>query len=183
MMNDVTGKSATDHFRRARKRATLEDVVAHLTGKPADLLCYPDVREKLKVKGREARVLQEIPLAAIVGSVERCCDFTRSFLPRKPISQHRWTSVEMALTKWPPIEAYEIDHAYFVLDGHHRVSVARQRGISHIHAYVTEICTRVPLDAAILDHFEASPETLWKRRSCYTGLTATTVPISEGVRL
>ena len=34
MMNDITGKSATDHFRRARKRATLEDIVARLTGKP-----------------------------------------------------------------------------------------------------------------------------------------------------
>jgi hypothetical protein len=156
MMNDMTGQSATDHFRRARKRATLEDVVARLTGKSADLLCYPDVREVLEIEGSEARVLKEIPLDAIVGSVERCGDFTRSFLPRKPISQHRWTSVEMALVKWPPIEVYEIDQAYFVLDGHHRVSVARQRGVSHIYAYVTEVCTRVPLYAAVPDHFKAS---------------------------
>ena len=156
-MNDVTGKSATDHFRRARKRATLEDIVARLMGKSADLLCYPDVRERLQVEGSEARVLKEIPLAAVVGSVERCCDFTRSFLPRKSISQHRWTSVEMALVKWPPIEVYQIDQAYFVQDGHHRVSVARQRGISHIHAFITEVCTRVPLLAVAPDHFKASP--------------------------
>jgi nucleotide-binding universal stress UspA family protein len=47
----------------------------------------------------------------------------------------------------PPIEVYQIGDAYFVLDGNHRVSVARQLEATHIQAYVTEVRTKVPLAA------------------------------------
>jgi nucleotide-binding universal stress UspA family protein len=40
---------------------------------------------------------------------------------------------------------HQIGEAYFVLDGHHRVSVARRSGATHIQAYVTELKTRAPL--------------------------------------
>jgi nucleotide-binding universal stress UspA family protein len=53
-----------------------------------------------------------------------------------------------------PIEVYKIGEAYFVKDGHHRVSVAREMGVKNIQAYVTEIRTRVPIQADI------SPEEL-----------------------
>ena len=145
IMKDLINASAMQEFRRARKQAALEEVTAHLTGKSADLLCCPDVREKLKTRNSKSGVLREIPLNAVVGSVERCYDFTRSFLPREAIDQHRWANVKMNLIKWPPIWVYQIDQAYFVQDGHHRVSVARQFGASHIQAYVIEISTRVPL--------------------------------------
>jgi hypothetical protein len=132
-------------FRRARKQAALEEITARLMGKSADLLCYPDVREKLKAEGTQSKVLKEIPLDAIAGSVGRCDDFTRSFLPREAINQQRWAIVKANLAKWPPIRVYQIDQAYFVQDGHHRVSVARQIGLSYIEAYVTEVHTSVPL--------------------------------------
>jgi nucleotide-binding universal stress UspA family protein len=45
----------------------------------------------------------------------------------------------------PPIQVYQIGDAYFVLDGNHRVSVARQLGAPCIQAYVTEVRTKVPL--------------------------------------
>jgi nucleotide-binding universal stress UspA family protein len=45
----------------------------------------------------------------------------------------------------PAIDVYQIGEVYFVLDGNHRVSVARQLGATHIQAYVTEVRTRVPL--------------------------------------
>ncbi|NIU60739.1 MAG: universal stress protein, partial [Pseudomonas stutzeri] len=75
-------------------------------------------------------------------------DFTRSFLPRQDSDQERWAKVHVAATGLvglPPIEVYQIGEAYFVLDGNHRVSVARQLGATHIQAYVTEVRTRVPL--------------------------------------
>lgn len=145
-MNDPLNTSATiKNFRKARTQAALEEILARLSGKSADLLCYPDVREKLKVEDVEPGVLKEIPLDAIVGSVERCYDFTRSFLPRQGIGQHRWRMVKKNLIKWPPIRVYQIDQVYFVLDGHHRVSVARQLSVSHIPAYVIKVRTRVSL--------------------------------------
>jgi nucleotide-binding universal stress UspA family protein len=45
----------------------------------------------------------------------------------------------------PPIEVYKIGEAYFVKDGNHRVSVARQEKVKTIQAYVTEVVSRVTL--------------------------------------
>ena len=44
-----------------------------------------------------------------------------------------------------PIEVYQVGEIYFVKDGNHRVSVARQLGVETISAFVTEVKTRVPL--------------------------------------
>ncbi len=139
---------ALNDFHRARDRAKLEEIMASLTGKSARLLSYDEVREKLKATGSSARGRREIPLAAIVGSVGRYTDFTRSFLPRHDSDAQRWTSVQIAsngLVGLPPIDVYQIGDAYFVLDGNHRVSVARRFGATHIEANVTEVHTKVPL--------------------------------------
>ena len=140
--------SAVQDFRRARHQATLQQILARLTGRSADLLSYDDVRRKLKAMETAAQTLKEIPLDAIVGSVGRYHDFTRSFLPRRDSDEGRWARVMVAVTDMsgvPPIEVYQIGQAYFVLDGNHRVSVARQLGATHIQAYVTELRTRVDL--------------------------------------
>lgn len=140
--------AAVQDFRRARRRAALEQIMARITGKSADLLVYDEVRTKLRAAGQSRRGLQEIPLDAIVGSVGRYNDFTRSFLPKEDSSEMRWARVRHAMTGLaglPPIEVYKIGEAYFVLDGNHRVSVARRLGATHIEAFVTEVHTRVPL--------------------------------------
>ncbi|MBD3305812.1 hypothetical protein GF339_05465, partial [candidate division KSB3 bacterium] len=85
---------------------------------------------------------------AIVGSVGRYKDFTRSFLPLKNADERRWAAVgaiAKGLQGFPPIEVYQIGDVYFVLDGNHRVSVARQLDAKYIEAYVTKIQTKVPL--------------------------------------
>ncbi|HID61952.1 MAG TPA: universal stress protein [Anaerolineae bacterium] len=122
--------------------------MARLTGKSADLLSYEEVRQKLKARGTATQRLEEIPLDAIVGSVGRYTDFTRSFLPRQDSDEERWARVKVKVTDLgglPPIDVYQIGEAYFVRDGNHRVSVARQLGATHIEAYVTEVRTKVPL--------------------------------------
>lgn len=140
--------SAEEEFYRARRRADRERLLARLTGKSADLLCFREVRDLLQVMPDEYLGYQEIPLAAIVGSVERCSDYTRSFLPLRDSDQGRWTRIREVVAKpkeLPPIKVYRVGGAYFVLDGHHRVSVARQRGQIHIQAHVIEIGGQAPL--------------------------------------
>ena len=46
----------------------------------------------------------------------------------------------------PPVELFKIGDIYFVRDGNHRVSVARQQGQNYIDAYVTELQVDVPLN-------------------------------------
>lgn len=140
--------SAIQDFRRARRRASMEQIVARFTGKSADLLSYDEVRKKLRAVEEAGTELRNIPLDAIVGSVDRYSDFTRSFLPRRDSDKDRWTRVQVAVTEptgLPPIEVYQVGDAFFVHDGNHRVSVARQLGAHHIQAYVTEVHTKVPL--------------------------------------
>jgi hypothetical protein len=141
-------ESANQDFRRARSRATLEEIIARLTGRSAELLCYADVRQNLTATAPASRRLQDIPIDAIVGSVGRCTDFTRSFLPLKDSDRARWANVELAMSDLrglPPIEVYQIDQVYFVVDGNHRVSIARQFGAAYIQAYVTEVRTKLSL--------------------------------------
>ena len=113
-------------------------------------MSYEDVVKKLKGSGAKQRSgLRDIPLDAIVGSVGRYKDFTRKFSPRRGVAEERWARVK-AITEHagglPPIEVYQIGDAYFVIDGNHRVSVARQQGSPAIEAYVTNVDTKVLLD-------------------------------------
>lgn len=142
--------SAKEDFRQARQKAALQEITARLTGKSTKLLSYEEVARKLRAAGQAARGLRDIPLDAIVGSVGRYSDFTRNFLPRQDSDEQRWADVKTAVADprrggLPPIEVYQIGEVYFVLDGNHRVSVARQMGATTIDAYIVEVKTRVPL--------------------------------------
>jgi nucleotide-binding universal stress UspA family protein len=140
--------TAVIDFRRARNQAILKEILARFTGETTELLSYEEVRQKLKMTGSSERGLQDVPIDAIVGSVGRYTDFTRDFLPRRSVNEDRWARVLTAstsMTGLDPIDVYKIGEAYFVKDGNHRVSVARQLGAPSIQAYVTEIRTRVPL--------------------------------------
>jgi nucleotide-binding universal stress UspA family protein len=142
---------ALKDFQQARRKAEIEGLIARLTGKSAHtkLLSYEEVRKMLKVREGSRRELRDIPLDDIVGSAGRYADFTRSFLPRQDSIRERWARVmakTTGLEGLPPISVYQVGEVYFVLDGNHRVSVARQLDASHIQAYVTEVRTKVPLD-------------------------------------
>lgn len=144
--------TALSDFHRARNRAQFKQLMARLSGESAQLLSYDQVRQTLRLQGGVERGLQEIPLNAIVGSVGRYTDFTRDFLPRKEIKPERWARVMVAangMVGLPPIEVYQIGNTYFVIDGNHRVSVARQMGAKYIQAYITEVHTRAPLNPDI----------------------------------
>ncbi len=149
--------AAINEFNRARNQAQLRVLLARLRGESTELLDFEEVRKRLKAQGMVERGLKQIPLDSIVGSLGRYHDFTRDFLPKRDHIKDRWARVRMAFTGMvgiPPIEVYQIGEAYFVKDGNHRVSVARQLGATHILAYVTEVKARVPLTPDI------NPETL-----------------------
>jgi nucleotide-binding universal stress UspA family protein len=145
---------ARQDFKRARQRAALQEVLNRLRGKSADLLSFEEVRDKLHAVGtRLNRGVQNIPLDSIVGSVGRYADFSRTFLPKNPNDEERWARIMALVTDpggggLPPIEVVKLGDAYFVQDGHHRVSVARQLDAQTIEAHVTEITTKVPLSPA-----------------------------------
>ena len=142
--------SAVQDFNAAHLKASMQEVLARVTGKTNELLSYDEVARKLKLHARSDRGIQDIPLDAIIGSVGRYTDFTRTFLPRNESDRERWARVKAAMADPlgagpPPIEVYKVGEAYFVQDGNHRVSIARQEGISSIEAHVIEVKSDVPV--------------------------------------
>lgn len=131
-------------FARARRRASLRRLRTYLrngTGRDR-LLCFEDARRRLGARGgRVHRGLKIVRLADVVGSVGRCSEFGGTFLPNRASTAARWKAVDRAFRrteKLPPVSLYKLGDAYFVLDGHHRVSVARFHGAEWMDAEVTE---------------------------------------------
>lgn len=135
-------------FAAVRVKAFFRQVFAVLTGQANDLLAFDSVRERLHIGGPIYRGVKTVPIDQIVGSVDRYRDFDRAFLPRADFMSQRWQKVNRA---WyddyslPPVLLYKVGQVYFVVDGHHRVSVAREKGQADIDAEVRECAVRVPL--------------------------------------
>lgn len=83
-------------WRQARRTAFVEEVLAVLTQRPADLLSFDHVHEKLQLNDVRYLDLQHVPLDRIVGSVGRYGDFTRAFCPRQDHLQGRWERIPAA---------------------------------------------------------------------------------------
>lgn len=143
-----TKERTANDFERAHRRAFVQDILSLIRYEPVDLLPFEEVREKLHLHRKSYLGLQEVPLDKIVGSVGRYEDFTRTFMPRKASTRPRWENIDSLMDSggWPPIELYKVSDTYFVRDGNHRVSVARQLGMQIIEAEVWEYFSRVPLE-------------------------------------
>jgi uncharacterized ParB-like nuclease family protein len=145
-----TGVNRADlsNWKQARRAAFAQDVVSAFTQRSENLLSFEQVSGRLHLEHVQYREVQDVPLRHIVGSLGRYTDFTRTFLPRQDHLQERWQKIEELMSKGyplPPIEVYQVGDVYFVRDGNHRVSVARQRGRSTIRAHVWECDTAADL--------------------------------------
>ena len=136
-------------FDAARRAAVMRDLLGVLTGRPLDLLPFDRVRSGLRLRNTVDRGNQDVPLERIVGTLGREREFNREFLPREEALRERWSEVEELAegpAGFPAVELYKVGDAYFVVDGHHRVSVARSLGLSTIEAHVKEFLTPVAVD-------------------------------------
>ena len=135
-------------FDRVRHKAVLRDVVAVLSGRSNDLVPYHELRRRVSPERESYRGVRSVPIERIVGSMDRPRDFDRGFRPRQRHTAGRWQSVDRAHLEGkflPPIELYQLGDVYFVKDGNHRVSVAREKGQQFIDAEVVEGHVRAPL--------------------------------------
>ncbi|MBE2271575.1 MAG: hypothetical protein IAE80_25300 [Anaerolinea sp.] len=187
--NDMSFLEGVNKFQNARFRAFWDEMMGLLRGQPAELLSFDEIRTRLRLREEYYKGLQEVPLDQIVGSVGRYRDFTGSFLPKKNKMQERWSrvyAVASGMMGLPPIELYKVGDVYFVRDGNHRVSVARQMGAKTIQAHVTElptsICLRPGVSASELDDLTAYAEFLDITRLPYTRPSHQSMELSEASR-
>ncbi len=143
-------QQARQQWDQAYRKAYWGNMLRSLQGRQVDLLDFNEISHRLHLTSSIYRGVQVVPLEKIVGSVGRYNDFNRAFLPRKKAMEERWQGVAMMYLNpssrgLPPIELFKVGTLYFVRDGNHRVSVARQLKIKDIEAYVWEYPAVLPL--------------------------------------
>jgi hypothetical protein len=150
MSTGLPREDAKGIFDRERRRKALASIVDRLRSEPDDvssMLPFDEVVAALGRVGERDLGVQEIALDSIVGTVDRRPgEFDRSFRPASPQLRGRWESIAAARRAgkpMPPIDVYRIGELHFVQDGHHRVSVARALGDTHIDARVREVRTKL----------------------------------------
>ena len=126
---------------RVKGRAFWREVLAKVRGVPNELLPFEEVRAHFAA-GESYGGVRPIPIQQIVGSVDRYRDFDHYFLPRVNAPINRWIGIRHARlegVELPAIQVYKIGEVYFVKDGHHRVSVAKEEGQKFIDAEIIEL--------------------------------------------
>ncbi len=131
-------------FSQAYQKSFWRSIFTWIRNENNELLPFEEVLKHIPMRGQNYIGVRQIETDKIIGSVSRYNDFDRAFLPRQTHTRSRWESIDRAHFKQiilPPIEAYKIGEFYFVKDGNHRVSVAREKGQVYVDAFVTEVHT------------------------------------------
>jgi hypothetical protein len=105
------------------------------------LLPLAEVTARLRLLGQHYVGVTSIPVARIIGSVDRSVDFDRLFRPRRRPLRDRLRALRRVFPDGviPPITAYEVGDVYFVVDGHHRVALAHELEMEYVDAEVTAL--------------------------------------------
>ena len=134
-------------FTRALRRAFFYRVGARLRGNPSPAPAFEQAARALGARNKLPLCRRVVAVDKIVGSVGRSRDFDRNFLPLRRSLGERWKRVDRAFhrgVELPAVELYELGGSYFVVDGNHRVSVARYQGVQWIEAEVTRLYAGAP---------------------------------------
>jgi hypothetical protein len=127
-------------YSRTRNQGRWGQVWSTLTGRSRRLIALADIDVACLVRARRYAGMQTVPIDQIRGSQGRSDDFDRDFNPLRNHNKERWLSVAAARQRGrtlPPVDLVQVGDVYFVLDGHHRISVARAFGQRDIEAEVT----------------------------------------------
>lgn len=140
---EVLEELVNGDFSAARRRAALRRVAAWLRRDAGSnrLLSFEAAVAGSDVTASVYLGWRAVPVERIVGSVGRTRDFDRAFLPKRRSLAERWKLVDRMvhdLEELPPVSLYKVGGDYYVVDGHHRLSVARYHGARRVEAEVTE---------------------------------------------
>jgi len=155
MRTGLSRQDARDDFDRARRRASWAQLSGWLLGRPPGRLpvlgevmttgtAGSAVRrleyERAGGCGRAAGTL--VPIDQIVGTVEPTRWFDRQFRPTSeaPRTRFEWIDGQIRSGRgMDPVDLYRCGGQYYVLDGRHRIAVARALGERSIMANITEV--------------------------------------------
>lgn len=88
---------------------------------------------------RPITTAETVPVESIIGTITRCCDFDGCFQPLRRHLKKRMGRLRDVFSDrhLPAVRLRQVDGRYYVVDGHHRVALARERGMHAVDAIVT----------------------------------------------
>jgi len=131
-------------YARAHRRALVGRFLAWVRRRCAALRAFEEARREVGAENRRRLGRRTVRVDRVVGSVGRWREFDGGFMPARA-SAGRWKRVDLAFRTGldlPPVVLYKLGEDYYVVDGNHRVSVARFEGVEMIDAEVTEFFPR-----------------------------------------
>ena len=160
MRTGLALQDARDDFDRARRRANWAKLAGWLHGRPSSRLPVLGEVTITGAAGSEVRRLEYervgrleaggeamVPIGQIVGTVEPTRCFDRHFRPTSGVPRTRFERIAAEIRSgrgMDPVELYRCGGQYYVLDGHHRVAVARALGERWVCANITEVRLNYP---------------------------------------
>jgi len=161
---DVLGSQVRSDFSKERLKAVINRFMGALLNHPAELLSFDEIKKMLRIRNSVYRGVKAIRVEQIIGSLNRHHEFDRAFRPSASISPGRWQRVDRAYYEGVDLSAvsvYKVGEVYFVVDGHHRISVARIQKQVFIDAEVREFKVNIDFTAdsnlAELEQFCSRP--------------------------
>jgi hypothetical protein len=149
---------ARDDFERARRRARWARLADLLRGRPSRCNRLEVLAQTAAVAagagsgaagrggprvGRVGPMDQaSVPIDCIIGSVEPTLSFDRRFRPTSQLPRTRFERIAAEVRSgrgMEPVDLYQYGDAFYVLDGHHRIAVARALGERAVWATVTHL--------------------------------------------
>jgi hypothetical protein len=165
MRTGLAHQDARDDFDRARRRASWAKLAGWLRGRPASRnrlpvlgevrtfagAAGPGVRwlEYERMSGLGAGAEAMVPIGQIVGTVEPTRYFDRHFRPTSEVPRTRFERIAAEILSgrgMDPVDLYRCGGQYYVLDGHHRIAVARALGERWVLANITDVRLNHPGD-------------------------------------
>ena len=157
MRTGLVQQDVRDDFDRARRQAARAMMAGWLLGRPASrnrLAVLGEVTSAPGAGGPGRRLEYErvgrlrpageamVPISQIVGTVEPTRYFDRQFRPTSDDVRARFQRIAAEIRSgrgMDPVELYRCSGSYYVLDGRHRIAVARALGQHSVCALVTEV--------------------------------------------
>lgn len=118
-------------------------------GGPPEVKSFKDQQKTHAAYDSRDRGIRSVELSRIVGSVGRYKDFDSQFRLKRRASSERLQWIKDAMRQGRNLGAvklYQIKDEFYVLDGNHRISAAKELGQDEIMAHIAEL---VPTDDSL----------------------------------
>jgi len=147
--------TALNQFKSTLFKGKILRMKRKLLNQKQDLYDLNVLKPDLHVRGSCYAGIKVVPIGAIIGSEGRTADFDVNYVPLSESARERWVNMAIAYLArlpLPPVQLIQVGEAYFVRDGHHRISVSRAFG-------------QMAMDAEVIT-WKAAPPFPWEPNVC-----------------